>query len=50
MITNSIIGAGCHIEAGSIIENSILWNGTRIGRNASVSHAVACFNVFIVTA
>ena len=47
MITNSIIGAGCHIEAGSIVENSILWNGTRVGRNASMSHAVACFNVLI---
>ena len=47
ILTNSIIGGDCHIEAGSIIENSILWNGTRVGRNASLSDAVACFNVSI---
>ncbi len=47
MITNSIVGADCHIEAGAIVENSILWNGTRVGRNASLSHMVACYNVVI---
>ena len=47
IVTNSIVGAGCHIEAGAVVENSVLWDGTRVGRNSSLSHAVACFNVFI---
>lgn len=35
-----VIGPGCQIEAGAIIENSIIWNDTMVGQDAVIKDSV----------
>jgi glucose-1-phosphate adenylyltransferase len=39
-VCDSVIGADVHIEVGSRIEQSIILDGTRIGRNAAIRKAI----------
>jgi len=36
-ISSSVIGDNCDIQPGSVIRNSIIWNGTKIGTNVEMS-------------
>jgi NDP-sugar pyrophosphorylase family protein len=37
---NTVLGRGCHVGAGSVVAGSVVWPGTRIGRNAKVVDAL----------
>ncbi|HEY0427937.1 MAG TPA: NDP-sugar synthase [Pyrinomonadaceae bacterium] len=39
-ITNSVIGAGVHIEEKAIVENSVIWAHTRISAAAHITNAI----------
>lgn len=39
-ITNSVLGAGVHVEEKAVIENSVVWPHTRISGGAIVSDAI----------
>jgi glucose-1-phosphate adenylyltransferase len=45
-VTNSMISDGCLIEAGAVIENSVVGLRTRIGRNAVIRNSVLLGNDF----
>lgn len=40
VISNSVIGDDCEILPGSIIRNSVIWNGSQIGTNVELSSDV----------
>lgn len=42
VIGPTMIGAGCVIEAGALVERSILFDYSRIGASASVAHMLVC--------
>jgi NDP-sugar pyrophosphorylase family protein len=37
---NTVLGRGCHIGAGSIVAGSVVWPGTRVGRNGTIVDAL----------
>lgn len=39
-ISNSVVGKNCRIEEGSVLEDSVLWGGTRLKRRARVCGAI----------
>ena len=39
-ITNSVIGAGVHIEEKAVVENSVVWSNTRISGAAEIRNAI----------
>jgi len=41
-LKDCIIGEGCTIGAGAILEGSVLWNEVQIGDFAEIRHAVIC--------
>ncbi|MBR6753753.1 MAG: hypothetical protein IKM05_06975, partial [Clostridia bacterium] len=41
-IRNSVIGPGCRIGAGAVIENSCLWQQAKVGTKARVDGSVLC--------
>lgn len=59
VISNSVVGDDCEILPGSVIRNSVIWNGSQIGANVELSsdvigakciigdNAVIAENVFI---
>jgi ADP-glucose pyrophosphorylase len=40
VITNSVIGAGVHIEEKAVIRDSVVWSHTRIAAAAEIDNAV----------
>jgi glucose-1-phosphate adenylyltransferase len=45
-VASSMISDGCHIEAGAVIENSVIGLRTRIGRNVVIRNSVLLGNDF----
>jgi glucose-1-phosphate adenylyltransferase len=45
-VTSSMISDGCHIEAGAVIENSVIGLRTRIGRDVVIRSSVLLGNDF----
>ena len=37
---NTVLGRGCHIGVGSVVAGSVVWPGTRVGRNSKVIDAL----------
>lgn len=37
VISNSVIGDDCELLPGSVVRNSVLWNGTQVGANTEIS-------------
>ena len=46
-ISNSVIGADVIIEEGTVVKNSIIMNGTKIGKNCIIDKAIVAENVVI---
>jgi mannose-1-phosphate guanylyltransferase / phosphomannomutase len=46
-IFDSVIGDYCRLGTGSIIRNSVIWNGTHIGKNSELSSDVIGFDCVI---
>lgn len=47
VVVDSVIGAGCRIEAGASIERSVLFDGCLVGRDAVVSDSVLSARVVV---
>ena len=45
MVRNSVIGRGCHIHTGAVVENSVLFDNVDIGRHARVRNVILEKNV-----
>ena len=43
-IENSWIADGCHVDAGAVVKNSILWPGTRVLRDAELTNCIVHSN------
>ncbi len=41
----AVIGEGCHIEKGAIVERSILWDGVTVGSGARIAGAILASRV-----
>ena len=39
-IVNSVLGEGCYIEEGALVENSVIWPHTRVAAGAQISGAI----------
>ncbi len=39
-VKNSVLGAGVVVEEGAVVEDSVLMNGARVGKNATVRYAI----------
>ena len=43
----SVIGRQCHIEEGAQVESAVVWQNTRVGRDASITGAIVGRNVHV---
>lgn len=41
-IRDSVIGEGCTIGAGAVLDGAVLWNDVQVGDYAEITHAVIC--------
>lgn len=41
-LTNCVIGDGCTIGAGAVLDGAVLWNDVNIGDFVEITHAVVC--------
>ena len=48
-VYNSVIGSGVVIEEGTVVRDSIIMSGTRIGRNCTIDKAIVAENVAAVS-
>ena len=46
-VYNSVIGSGVVIEEGTVVRDSIIMSGTRIGRNCTIDKAIVAENVAV---
>jgi mannose-1-phosphate guanylyltransferase / phosphomannomutase len=46
-IYNSVIGDNCFLGLGTVIRNSVIWSGTKIGKNSELSSDVVGFDCSI---
>jgi mannose-1-phosphate guanylyltransferase len=41
LVAPAFVGAGCHVGAGAVVEDAVLWEGTALGPGERVVHAIA---------
>ncbi len=42
-----VLGKGCHIGKGAVVENSLLWDNVDVGENASIISSILASGVKI---